>query len=311
MLGTLTRQHVSAPAPFVHEAAIRFESVTLDSSAPDRRKAGTLVYLGGWSLSSTNGLFGGISAMHVDNGSILALTDTGHIIRFPVPGGNSGILSGRIDPLADGPGSPLIKQSRDTEALAVAGNTAWIGFERRNVIWRYRTSDWRSDAHAAPIAMKQWPKNGGSEGIVRLRDGRFLVFSENARLSDGSSQLLLFDGDPTEPRSRSVTLGYRAPRGFFATDAAELTDGRLLILNRRLSWLGSFSAKLVIASLPGRGRIVAGRPVAWFHSPVTVDNMEALSVTSEAGRTIVWIASDDNFSPPLQRTLLMKFRLDA
>ena len=42
--------------------------------------------------------------------------------------------------------------------------------------------------------------------------------------------------------------------------------------------------------------------------PLTVDNMEALSVTVENGRTIVWIASDDNFFP-LQRTLLLKFAL--
>jgi hypothetical protein len=94
-----------------------------------------------------------------------------------------------------------------------------------------------------------------------------------------------------------------------ATDAAELPDGRLLILNRRLSWLGSFSARLVIASLPDRGRTVKGHQIAWLHAPVTVDNMEALSVTQEEGRTIIWIASDDNFSPPLQRTLLMKFSL--
>ena len=40
-----------------------------------------------------------------------------------------------------------------------------------------------------------------------------------------------------------------------------------------------------------------------------VDNMEALSVTREGDRTIVWIASDDNFNPLLQRTLLMKFAL--
>jgi hypothetical protein len=36
--------------------------------------------------------------------------------------------------------------------------------------------------------------------------------------------------------------------------------------------------------------------------------MEALSVDSENGRTILWIASDDNFNP-LQRTLLLKFAL--
>ena len=40
--------------------------------------------------------------------------------------------------------------------------------------------------------------------------------------------------------------------------------------------------------------------------PVTV---EGLSVTREAGRTILWLTSDDNYSP-LQRTLLMKFALE-
>ena len=51
-----------------------------------------------------------------------------------------------------------------------------------------------------------------------------------------------------------------------------------------------------------------GRQIADFHRPINVDNMEALSVTREQGRTIVWIASDDNYNP-LQRTLLMKFAL--
>jgi hypothetical protein len=36
--------------------------------------------------------------------------------------------------------------------------------------------------------------------------------------------------------------------------------------------------------------------------------MEALSVTQENKRTIIWLASDDNFIP-LQRTLLLKFEL--
>jgi hypothetical protein len=36
--------------------------------------------------------------------------------------------------------------------------------------------------------------------------------------------------------------------------------------------------------------------------------MEGVSTTVENGRTIVWLVSDDNFSP-LQRTLLLKFAL--
>jgi hypothetical protein len=309
ILATLNQNGRSVPAPFAHDAIIRFESVPLDNSAPGRTRLGKLHFLAGWSLSSSNGYFGGISAMHVEGGIVTALSDSGHIIRFAVPDAVSGSMRGRIDPLGDGPGSPLRKSNRDTESLAIAGNHAWVGFERRNMVWRYRTSDWRSDADAAPAAMAHWPKNGGPEGLVRLRDGRFLVFAEDARLPDGSSQLLLFDSDPALSHSRSVLLGYRGVPGFYATDAAELPDGRLLILNRRFSIVGSFTAKLAIAALPGKGRMVSGRVIATLKSPVTVDNMEALSVTSEGGRTIVWIASDDNFSRPLQRTLLLKFAL--
>jgi hypothetical protein len=36
--------------------------------------------------------------------------------------------------------------------------------------------------------------------------------------------------------------------------------------------------------------------------------MEALSVTGEEGRTIVWLASDDNLNP-IQRTILLKLGL--
>jgi hypothetical protein len=89
-----------------------------------------------------------------------------------------------------------------------------------------------------------------------------------------------------------------------------LPDGRILLLNRRFALFEGMSAKLGILA-PGRfakDMILRGTEVADLRSPVTVDNMEALSVTQEKGRTIVWIASDDNFNP-LQRTLLLKFML--
>ena len=55
--------------------------------------------------------------------------------------------------------------------------------------------------------------------------------------------------------------------------------------------------------------MIAGKEIADLRSPINVDNMEGLSVTQEGGRTIVWIASDDNFNP-MQRSLLLKFALD-
>ncbi len=262
----------------------------------------------GWQLTSANPRFGGISAIHLDGSQVVALSDAGSLIRFRLPG-RSGMSAGTIDVLPDGPGSPDIKSQRDVESLAVHGDMAWLGFERQNAVWRYRIGDWRSDAHHAPAGMRRWPNNMGAEGLVRLGDGRFLVFSEGVRHHDGSSALLLFDGDPAEAGTRVHPLGYRPPPGYRLTDAALLPDGRLLILTRRFAFLEGVSAKLVTARLPNPGEtMLRGEEIADLRPPLNIDNMEAASVVEEAGRTFVWLASDDNFNP-LQRTLLLQFEL--
>jgi hypothetical protein len=71
------------------------------------------------------------------------------------------------------------------------------------------------------------------------------------------------------------------------------------------------AASLAIVDLATlrRGATLQARPIAELRSPLPVDNMEALSVTREAGRIIVRMASDDNHIM-LQRTLLLEFELD-
>src|SRR3546814_9948934 len=79
-----------------------------------------------------------------------------------------------------------------------------------------RISDWSSDVCSSdlcryapafarieschePEAMEEWPVTGGAEAMVRLPDGRFLVFSEFAYGPKNSKQLMLFNHDPAEP----------------------------------------------------------------------------------------------------------------
>lgn len=269
---------------------------------------GRLTFLQGWVLTSDNPHFGGISAMQVGRDEILALSDTGWLIRFARP--RSGVGRARISSLPDGPGATALKSDRDSESMVVSDGVAWVGFEGRNAIWRYALPDWQGTSHAAPPAMASWPANTGAEGMVRLHDGRFLVFSEGPKRPDGANALLLFEGDPAVPGTAVLGLGYRPPKGYSLTDASILPDGRLLLLNRRFSLLDGVSAKLVLVPHPDliAGTEFEGEEIADFRPPIAVDNMEALSVTREHGRTIVWIASDDNFSP-LQRTLLLKFAL--
>lgn len=287
-------------------AALSAVPVLLNPDAPQQRQVGALDYLAGWELSSDDHRFGGISAMGVEGTRVTAISDMGVILHFDVPGTGRGQV--RLEPLLQGPGDPALKPNRDVEAMVLAGSEAWLAYENRNQLWRYRRGDWTALGHAAPPQMRDWPTNNGAEAMLRLADGRFLVISESLE-QDGSSAGLLFAGEPTTG-ARAATVRFRTPVDYRITDGAQLPDGRLLLLQRRASLRDGFPARLAIVDLAelGSGRPISGREIARLEAPLTVDNMEALSITEEAGRIIVWLASDDNYLW-FQRTLLLKFAL--
>jgi hypothetical protein len=285
--------------------------VPLDRRDPERRELGPLRFIAGWALSSSNRRLGGISAMHVADGQVGALTDAGDLLRFPAPPEPDGFaleIAGRmrIDALRQGPGSPENKIDRDTEAMVIAGSSAWVTFEHHNEVWRYRLPGWQAEARSEPPAMADWPDTRGAEAMTRLPDGRFLIMSES-RGQDGASPALLFQGDPAEPGTRAVPIRFRRPSGYRITDVGVLPDGRLLLVVRGIRWNLTFPVKLLVGRLPAQaGGEIETQEVAALEPPLASDNFEALSITQEQGRTMIWLASDDN-TTPLQRTLLLKF----
>lgn len=289
--------------------ALEATPVVFDREGRGRARAGALRFLAGWSLSSDDVRFGGISSLHVEGGWVTAASDAGSLIRFRIPG-TPGAGQVHIASIRQGPAPGTRKPDRDAEALLIAGGDAWIVFESPRQIWRYDRRSWRAEAWAAPGAMRRWRRDWGAEALVGLADGRFLILSEMASPTPGLARAMLFGGDPARPATRSAPLFYRAPEGFRATDATLLPDGRLLALNRRADWLEGAGAALVAidARTIRPGAVLEGREIARLEWPLIVDNMEGLSVTREDGRTIVWLASDDNFNP-IQRTLLLKFEL--
>ena len=158
--------------------------------------------------------------------------------------------------------------------------------------------------------MQDWPGTGGAEAALRLPDGRFLIFAESAYGPRGSTQALLFDHDPAEPGSPPASLGYYPPQGYRITDAVWLAPGKLLTLNRRATIYDGFTAKLAIVDIGELepGKLFHAQEIATLRPPLLADNFEALAVTREGDRHIVWIASDDNHEF-FQRTLLLKFAL--
>ena len=303
VLGTFAPVRVTPPEPPPAVSLLSFERL---AGFPER--VGLLEVLGAWSLESNDPRFGGISALHVEGREALAFSDAGWRIRLPLPTPSKAPSGVRFE-LAALPdsGDTTKKSDSDVESMAVFGPFVWLGLERRNAIVRHERESWGAGASHQPRLMEKWRANRGAEAMVRLRDGRFLVFSEG---SGGLSEVLVFDGDPAVPGTRTLRMRYRPPEGFRITDAATLSTGKLLFLNRRLG-LDGFTAKLTMGAMPEarNGAVIDGEKeeVAHLRRPFPVDNMEGLSIAEEEGRTVLWLASDDNYNG-LQRTLLLKLR---
>jgi hypothetical protein len=311
LLATFAPAGLHQPPGIPSHPEVRFTPILLNEKRPTEHHLGQLEYLGGWSLSSNDPHFGGISAIHVREGQAIAVSDSGSLIRFALPATDGGIEKLSLVRLRQGPGPSGRKRNRDAEGMVIDAGEAWISFEHRNAVWRYDPDDWHARAGTAPKVLAGWNRKTGGEAIIRMPDGRFLVFAEGPRAPDGSTEVILFDRDPTASGVRTLQLRYQAPIGYRVTDAALLGGGRLLFLNRRFSLTGGFSVKLTLGTLPklSRGALLTGEEIASFEPPFVNENFEALSVMPKAqGGHIVWIASDDNFSP-LQRTLLLKFEL--
>lgn len=279
---------------------------------PLRIGDGSLTLVGGWELQSENSEFGGFSALNaMGGGRLLALSDASHVAGMTItPQGRAEKTF--IAPLPVRKGEFSTKKDTDSESMTfdpVSGRF-WLGFEQRHRIRRYAPGLARAEATGKPAAMQGWPRNGGAEAIVRLRDGRFLVFSESRSVRPGVTIGLVYDSDPAEPGARARTFAYQPPSGFRITDIAELPDGRLIALHRRIALADGFTARIgIIARDAVRpGALVRPRVIAALEPPLPVDNMEGIAVDREKGRTVLWLISDDNFVP-LQRTLLLKFVL--
>jgi hypothetical protein len=294
-----------ASAPVVATA------LPIDPADPAHVRFGRLQYLSGWVLASRQLEFGGYSSLHVDGDHFLTLADTGHFLNFRMtrPGVIEEAQFGR---LPDFPGHRGIKADRDSESMAIdpANGDIWVGFEVYNAIFRYAAGFTQATAHRAPAEMEKWPMETGPESMARLSDGRFVVISENAKVKGGAKEALLFPGDPTDPANAPIRFSYRPPAGYLATDAAQLPDGKLIVLNRHFSFADGFRAALTVIDPDDikAGAELKGEVLAEFRPPLNIDNMEGISVARERGRTILWLISDDN-QISLQRTLLMKFAL--
>jgi hypothetical protein len=291
---------------------INIKSVILNMENPAQKTAGRLSFLGGWHLRSLNPNFGGFSAMAVVNHKFVLLGDNGSVVHFTLDE-QGNVARGTIAEVPKGCGRHWGKMDQDTESLTYdsRSGTYWVGREWGNAICRIDSTFRTTQKERRVPEMRRWPVTGGAEALVRLKDGRFMVFAERDRDSSNPvTPVLILSGDPTRADVQSLSLKYRAPAGYRPVDAVQLPSGHLLVLNRRFVMPFSFTSALVLIDSADikAGAVIEGHEIARLAPPLIADNFEALALEDTKDGSILWIASDDNFLF-LQRSLLLKFRL--
>ena len=293
-------------------ADMRATPVMFDRDDSRRRRVGDLVWLGGIKLSSHDPAFGGYSSLSIAGDHFTLLSDGGNIVRF-VLGSDWKVRAAEFGDLPGGPGTGWSKRSRDSESMSVDPKTGaiWVGFENANAFWRYAPGFARAEAHVSPPAMHDWGENAGPEAMTLLPGGGMATIGEQSPWPGKPGRAgIVFYGDPVlHPRS-GFRFNYLPPQGYDPSDMTVLPDGRWLILNRGFRWARFSSVLSVVDPAQVRpGATVRGRDIATLAAPLIHDNFEGVAATREGRATILWLVSDDN-QLPVQRSLLLKFRLD-
>jgi len=249
---------------------------------------GPLRLRGSWTLDSPDPRFFGLSALVIDQGALIAQSDSGTLLRIPRPGQGSVVA---LHELPAGPGYPTFKKYRDSESLLRAAGGGWfVTFEYRDSLWHY-DRDFRHGSRVADLSAMHWPRNEGVEAIAGAPGGGLLLIPETGR-----GILLL--------RGGKATLLNLAGRTGGVAEAVTLPDGRIIVAVRELG-LGITNrlAWLVPDGLGYRLVPFARLPLGW------TDNVEGLAAEAlPGGAARLWAVTDND---GWRRTVLLELELPS
>ncbi|MGQ3674937.1 esterase-like activity of phytase family protein [Xanthobacter sp. TB0139] len=287
----------------------------------DQSRFGRLTFLGGLELVSSDPVFGGISAFHLEgNNRFLALTDAGMWLdgRLDLDGERPiGLSDVRAAPLKDDRGRIMAHHKRgDAESLALAPHAIYVGLERKNEIWRFPRPPFDATrAHKGkrvPVkGLRALPYNRGLESLLYVPsgplEGALLAIGEDAIRKGGDLPGFIIGG--AHPGRFTIRKsGY-----YNATDVALSPRGELFLLERHFSLMTGVLMQIRRFDLADvkPGAVLTGDVLGSFDFSYEIDNMEGLSVTmNDAGDTLLTLIADDNFSM-MQRTLLLRFAFSS
>jgi hypothetical protein len=288
--------------------------IEVDPKRPERKHFGALTLLGAFHLQSKDQRFGGLSGLAAGtDGKLYAVSDRGYWLSAKMQMDSNGALLNLIDwqisPMLTATKTPVTGRLRDAEALAQTRDGSFlVAFEGVHRIWRYSAPPDTFNSTPSPMqlpsAIARAPSNGGMEGLAMLPDGRLLILTEQYDNPDGSFKGWLVDDD------KSSELSYVPSQGFHVTDCAALDNGDVVVLERRYVPFAILSARLTLVKAASirPGAKLAGKELLKLEQPLAAENYEGIAVQRTSKGTVIFIVSDDNYSP-FQQTLLLQFLL--
>ena len=262
--------------------------------------------LGAVALSADHPAFGGFSGLLVRDSRLTAVSDTGWWLMAPFDDGTTGLrpAAGRFVRMHDTDGSAFDKTGGDAEGLAVLGDRVAVSFERDHRIMLHDGT--RPVTEIRDRRFERMSSNSGLEALASLTGGRLLAIGEQA-LAGGHPAFVISPNGTVQAASLPAS-------GRHAVTGADVgPDGRLYVVLRDYVPLVGVSIRIHRYRLGEDGLpLVESREVlAELEGATGIDNMEGISVwTDAAGRVRLTLISDDNYSA-LQRTLIVDFVVEG
>lgn len=303
-------------APQAAAEPLQLDVRPIDAFATGAPAEGPLEFLGGLQVSSPNPDFGGLSGIDMlDGDTALMIGDAGTVVRIKLLR-----EGGRLVGLADAEMHSLFLDGNNSKSAGDVEDLALDPADRsRGVIVRER----QANAMLAFTLADGWPTGfaptrvGADDRLLRSNRGLESVTYAPPG-SPLAGEIVAIAERP--PRGAEKIPAWIAGVGAFSivrrddydvSSARFLPDGDLILLERRYSPAWGISMRL--RRIPGAdiaiGNRVDGEVLLEAGMTSQIDNMEGLAVShDDAGRTILTLVSDDNFSI-LQRTLILQFAL--
>lgn len=317
----------------------------LQPSDPAKRKIGSLTYVAGYQLSSTDARFGGLSGIEVlDNGDLLAVSDAGYFVWMDLEDDGLTPMTARLSTMRDITGQALTGVAGDSaEGLAINGGMALVSFEGNHRVLAFDIGKCGAAARGAPIVFGNYglplreayedarisvdPGNG-SEPLAVTKDWFLFTGIEkklghlnslSARPIESEPEFDLLVGVDA-PEFAGIDIlpdqqGNGAVRTFLIHRSRDAKDGRVWVtetdLQRHEDRTRDYGP--VRGEMDARSRQryteTGWRELAQLNQFGVVDQFEGIAARQMSdGRVRLYLISDDDYSAD-KRTVMMVFDL--